>query len=112
MNHELSELDVFFELFLPSLLETKHKEMRQYRHQVGLKIKGQSDQAWSLQGGRSPYIQRGLPKQPDLLVELSPNLVRDLVRGNEPDLQKALENQDIAMGGKEQALADLEFILG
>ena len=112
MSQDLTELDVFFELFLPSLCESKPQEIRQYKHLVGLQVRGQKEKTWTLKGGPGPNIERGLPQHPDLLIEFSPNLVCDLVQGKEPDLEKALKNQEIEFAGKEQALADLEFILG
>lgn len=112
MAQKLSETDVFFELFLPSLCDSKALEMRQYKHQVALKVKGQAERTWTLSGGEAPYVARGLPKHPDLSIEFSPKLVEDLVLGKKTDLQSALENHDIGLVGKEQALIDLEFIFG
>ena len=110
---ELTENDVFFELFLPSICEKNESDFKKFDDRIVFNLipnKSQPAKSWNLQSKSKPYVQRGNIERPDLEINLSEKLVKDLVHGKDTNIEDALKQSQIGMRGRPETLEKLGFI--
>lgn len=112
MPPKLTEADVLFELFLPLLCESRAEAMAHFKGCVHFFMRAEEPRSWTVTGGAKPWLRRGMgERRPDVIVSVSEELVRDLVRGNEASLATAFADGKLAVKGDLKVLEAFEMTL-
>ena len=108
----LTEADVFFELFVPLLLESKAAAMEQLHATVELRLRSTPPRIWNIRGGPRPWMSRGAcPKEPDVVIVFAQDFVSAIVQGRAPAIDDAIAKGQIGVHGRIDALNALGMTL-
>ncbi len=109
---KLNEADVLFELFLPMLCTERHEALASFKSKIHLRMfGGEAERDWNLTGGAPPWIQRGAVDGAELTLELHEEIVKAIVRGEDPDLDAAMSGGQVRVSGDMKVLRSLEMSL-
>lgn len=112
MSEILDEADLLFGRLFPRILLHQSEKLRTFRGAVELRVSTDPPRVWRLLGGAPPWLKSGPVegRAPDVVLTLSPRLVKRIVRGGEPlDFDRALADGDLVVKGSLPELAELEI---
>ncbi len=107
----MDEVNVFFDVMLPRLCEIRRQEMLGFRGCIVFRVRGRLPRAWTLTGGKEPWVKKGGMPKPDALVRIDEDIVKEIVQGKAPNLEKAVLEDRLEVTGDMQVLEMFQTLM-